>query len=199
MIGRLTGRVVESDLDGTVVVDVSGVGYEVHAPMGTLDRAHVDAHGNVTLHVHTHAREDALELFAFASRLDRATFRTLLGISKIGPKLALSVLSTVSVRELAELVDSGQSARLTRIPGVGKKMAERMVLELRGRLSNGADAPGTAAAVAGKVGPKSAVLVEALVRMGFKTAEAERAVSQLPNLDRPLGELMREALSLLAP
>ena len=196
MIGRLRGRIAATEPDGGVLVDVGGVGYELEAPLGTVGRLSTDGDGFVTLHVHTHVREDALELFGFATAEERTAFRTLLGITKVGPRLALAVLGAVSVRELAELVETGQSGRLTKIPGVGKKTAERMVLELRGKLA-------PIAAVSARPRPvpsaQGTVLQEALVRMGFKQTEAERAVASLADLERPMGELLREALAALSP
>lgn len=199
MIGRLRG-VPSDELEGNTVIDVGGVGYEVIVPVGTLGRAGRDDDGQVTVFVHTHVREDALELYAFASVDERTAFRTLIGISKVGPKLALSVLGAVRVDELAQLVESGQVGPLTKIPGVGKKTAERMVLELEGKLVGmrvGRSAPQVAPGPRPALGHASTV-VDALVRMGFKATEAERAVAGLGDLDRPLGELIREALAVLS-
>lgn len=201
MIGRLRG-VPADEIDGSTLIDVGGVGYEVVTPIGTLGRAERDGDGQVTVFVHTHVREDAFELYAFASVDERTAFRTLISISKVGPKLALSVLGAVRVDELSQLVESSQVGPLTKIPGVGKKTAERMILELKGKLvgvSSGPKRPATAASghAPGPLGLTS-TLVDALVRMGFKSAEAERAVASLDNLDRPLGELIRDALALLS-
>lgn len=201
MIGLLRGRPSGDELDGPLVIDVGGVGYEVITPLGTLGRVDRADDGSVVLHVHTHVREDAIELFGFASAAERLAFRTLIGISKVGPRLALNVLSAVTVDDLARLVDSGEVGQLTRVPGVGKKTAERLILELEGKL--GRLPRGRAGKTPGP-GParpqgQGAVLHDALVRMGFKPSEAERAVGQLPDLDRPLGELIREALAVLSP
>lgn len=199
MIGRLRGRVIDDEGDGTLVIDVGGVGYEVVAPLGTLGRVDADEDGLTVLHVHTHVREDQLVLFGFATADERIAFRTLIGISKVGPKLALSVLGAISVAELATLVATGQVGMLTKVPGVGKKTAERIILELEGKLT----APATTAAPrrtapAGDTS-KRTVLAEALVRMGFKGPEAERAVGAIDDLERPMGELIRDALAILSP
>jgi Holliday junction DNA helicase RuvA len=199
VIGRLIGIVVEDEGDGTLVLDVAGVGYELTTPLGTLGRARKDAGNLVTLHVHTHVREDALELFGFASRTERTAFRTLISIAKVGPKLAMAVLSSVSVQELVQLVATKQTARLTKIPGVGKKTAERMVLELEGKFELDAGVPAMVGSVPPPAAGQASVLHDALVRMGFKSSEAERAVAQLPDLNKPLGELVREALGVLSP
>jgi Holliday junction DNA helicase RuvA len=199
LIGLLRGQAEEGG-DGHVLVDVSGVGYELAVPLGTLGRALRDEAGAVTLHVHTHVREDALELYGFATRDDRSAFRTLISVSKVGPKLAMAVLGALSVAELAKLCDTGNVGPLTRVPGVGKKTAERLALELKGKLTSlaGTAAPAMARA-ARPVGGQATVVQDALVRMGFKAAEAERAVAALEGLDRPVGELIREALAVLSP
>ncbi len=196
MIGRLHGRVVTSEPDGSLIVDVNGVGYELVSPIGTLGRVKPDGDGKIALMVHTHLREGALELFGFATEAEREAFRTLIGISKVGPKMAMAVLSFSTVNELAHIVATGDAARLTKVPGVGKKTAERMVLELEGKLAPAIAVPASAAAPAGD---HASVLTAALVRMGFKQGEAERAVSGMSDLDRPLSDLVREALAVLAP
>jgi Holliday junction DNA helicase RuvA len=124
----------------------------------------------------------------------------MLGVSKIGPKLALSVLGVMDVGELARSIEAGASASLARVPGVGKRTAERMILELKGKLAL-PDGGGPTAAPAPGPAPSSQdeLLQTTLVRMGFRPAEAERAVRALPDRQRPLGELVREALSILAP
>jgi Holliday junction DNA helicase RuvA len=202
LIGRLHGLIIDSEGDGTVILDVRGVGYELVTPLGSVGRITPDDEGRVMLHVHTHVREDALVLFGFATADDRETFRTLIGISKVGPKLALAVLGFVTVNELAHLVETGQPARLQKVPGVGKKTAERMVLELKGKLAPTATQPATRTPHNAGEPPQSdqaGILAAALVRMGFKQTEAERAVQSIEALDRPMSELIREALSVLSP
>ena len=201
MIGLLRGQLLDSELDGTLLIDVQGIGYEVHAPIDVVERLERDDAGHVTLFVHTHAREDALMLFGFASRDERLAFRALITLPKVGPKLAIAVLSVMSVTELAEVVEAGPASRLTKVPGIGKKTAERMLIDLKGKLRS----PLTSATAARQQPPssagtpQSAVVVDALIRMGFKPTEAQRAVASLTDLDRPLGELVREALAQLSP
>jgi len=206
VIGRLRGIPEGEPLSGDWVLDVNGVGYEVTTPIGTLGRLRPADDGRVTLHVHTNVREDAFELYGFASAVERSAFRTLISINKVGPKLALNVLSAISVEELMVAVERQQVAALTRIPGVGKKTAERMLLELSDKLpalgiaSAGGAVPlprATTAPARAATGPGS-VVVDALVRMGFKPAPAERAVAGLEDLDRPLADLIREALAILS-
>jgi holliday junction DNA helicase RuvA len=202
VIGRLTGRVVEDASDGTLVLDVAGVGYEVLAPLGTLGRAAPDAAGLVTLFVHTHVREDALLLYGFASRDDRAAFRMLIGISNIGPKIGVAILSALTAGELATVIARGEPGKLTAIPGIGKKTAERLVLELKDKLIAPPPVAGAAPVPAGpgKPSPKGELLHGALTRMGFRPGEAERAIGVLGGRveSEPLGDLVREALAVLS-
>ncbi|MBI4951710.1 MAG: Holliday junction branch migration protein RuvA [Myxococcales bacterium] len=194
MIGLLRGQVSDSG-DGTLLVDVGGVGYEVSAPLGTLGRLTADAEGLATLWVHTHVREDAFVLYGFATLAERQAFRALNSVVKVGPKLALAALGALGVGELAAAVGAGDVARLAKVPGVGRKTAERLVLELKDKLT--LPAGPTPVALPRPAG-QATVLQEALVRMGFRPAEAERAVASLGDFDRPLGELVRDALAVLA-
>jgi Holliday junction DNA helicase RuvA len=198
VIGRLQGLVSE-DAEGALVVDVNGVGYELNVPLGTVGRAPRDG-DRATFFVHTHVREDAITLFGFASDMERLAFRTLIGIPNVGPKTALSVLSALPAAELARAIAAKDVKRLQDVPGIGKKTAERLVLELRDKLPV---LPGETTAPAKPLiratGTREA-LVSALVNMGYRAAEAERAASTLePRMDdAPLAELLREALVLLA-
>jgi Holliday junction DNA helicase RuvA len=133
MIAFLRGRVFEKH-PNRIIVDVQGVGYEVHVPLSTYYDVG-EAGSDVALRVHTHVREEALQLYGFLTELERQLFERLIAISGIGPKLAVSVLSGVESKELIGAVHRGDVARLTTIPGVGKKTAERIVLELKDRLS----------------------------------------------------------------
>lgn len=209
--------------DGTCVLSVGGVGYEVFAPLGTLARLPQPPE-TVTLHVHTHVREDALTLYGFESLHDREAFRSLIGISGIGPKMALAVLSVMDAKALGEAITVGDASRFRGIPGVGKKTSERIVLELKDkfRLLGGLGAPPSAASAGatlsgagapGAVVSPRGLVVQALVHMGYKLAEAERAVARVAQSserddaqdhasasaqDKPVELLLREALSVLA-
>lgn len=200
MIGRLTGKLLSDAGDGLVTLDVSGVGYDLAVPLGTTGRTQARAEdGRVTLFVHTHLRQDALELFGFASELERRVFRLLLGVPNVGPKIALAVLSALPAPELAQAVVQQDTGRLNKIPGVGKKTAERLILELREKLLKlGPVAAPTSGPSAHGDGEK---LMGALTNMGYKPVEAERAVASLkPRLGRePLADLLRAALAELSP
>jgi len=174
VIGHLRGRLARATPE-RVVVDVGGVGYELHVSLATfseLDRAGIGA--EVELHVHTHVREDQLALFGFASERERELFERLIGVSGIGPRLAQVVLSGLALDDLVAALAAGDVARLVRIPGVGKKTAERMVVELR-------DAVGELARESAAGRPVAASsdedLVAALVHLGYKAAQAGRAVT----------------------
>jgi len=199
MIGRLTGRVVHEEPD-TLVLDVQGVGYEITVPLGTVGRAPRTDAGLVTLFIHTHVREDALALFGFASETDRIAFRTLIGVSNVGPKIAIAVLSQLPSEELARAVSRSDVARLTAIQGVGKKTAERLVLELKDKLQAKLGAPAAPATSVQKPTGQGELLHDALVRMGYRPSEAERALAALADRveGQPLGQSVREALALLA-
>jgi Holliday junction DNA helicase RuvA len=199
MIGRLTGRVVDHEAEHTVVLDVSGVGYELQVPLGTVGRARAEADGRTTIFVHTHVREDAITLFGFASDTERTAFRTLIGVSNVGPKIAMAVLSALPADELARAIAAKDVPRLTAISGVGKKTAERLVLELRDKLPTVAASPAPTRAVA-RAGSNAELLRSALANMSFRPAEIDRALATLEaDLDtKPLAELIRDALALLA-
>ncbi|MBM3778009.1 MAG: Holliday junction branch migration protein RuvA [Acidimicrobiia bacterium] len=173
MIGFLRGVVLEKHPD-RLLVDVHGVGYELRVPLSTY--YHVGDEGaEVALRVHTHLREDALQLYGFLTAVELEAFERLIGISGIGPRLALAVLSGIEPRELAEAVQRGDAARLTRVPGVGRKTAERIVLELRDRLPVPAAASGAATATS-EAERLQTDLVSALVNLGYHRPAAEKAV-----------------------
>ncbi len=207
MIGRLVGLIAEEEADGALVLVVSGVGYEVAAPLGTTGRLRaLSPTGPHTLFIHTNVREDALELFGFATRHDRDVFRAVIAVSGVGPRTALSVLSALPGGELARVIARKEIARLVAISGIGKKTAERLLLELRDKLPapTGAAAPpaeGPRSAAASATAPDTReLLVSALTRMGYKPAEAERAAGELDDKlgDLSLSDAVREALRVLA-
>jgi Holliday junction DNA helicase RuvA len=175
MIGRLTGTLAAKH-PPSVLVDVGGVGYEVDVPMSTFYQ--LPAVGErVTLLTHLAVREDAHQLYGFASGNERHAFRELIRISGIGARTALAVLSGLSVDELAQAVALQEGARLTRIPGIGKKTAERLLLELKGRLAPALDA---AELPAGTAADASADIVRALVALGYSEKEASAAARGVP-------------------
>lgn len=191
MIGRISGILVEKN-PPQLVVDVQGVGYEVDVPMSTF--YNLPKNGDkVTLFTHLVVREDAHLLFGFSSERERMTFRQLLKISGVGARTALSVLSGLSVDELAQAVVLQEANRLTRIPGIGKKTAERLLLELKGKLST----EGTAMRQTGGASGAGNDVLNALLALGYNEREALFAVKDLaPEL--PVGEAIRQALRSLS-
>jgi Holliday junction DNA helicase RuvA len=193
VIGRISGVLVERH-PPQVLVDVNGVGYEIDVPMSTFYG--LPALGEkVTLHTHLVVREDAHLLFGFATQDEREVFRRLLKVSGVGPRLALAILSGLSVSELVQVVAGEEVGRLTRIPGIGRKTAERLLLELRDKLAAG---KAEAALLAGGAPLKGRNdTLEALLALGYNEREAEWAIRQLPaNLE--IAESIRQALKLLA-
>jgi holliday junction DNA helicase RuvA len=174
MIAFLRGRVLDKH-PNKLIVDVQGVGYEVHVPLSTYYEVG-DAGTDVSLRVHTHVREDALQLFGFLTSLEQQVFERLIGISGIGPKLAIGVLSGIDPRELIGAVQRADVARLTAIPGIGKKTAERIVLELKDRLQQFAAPPAEAAPAASPADRLRDDLVSALVNLGYHRPQAEKTV-----------------------
>jgi Holliday junction DNA helicase RuvA len=194
VIARLSGTVLEKH-PNRIVIDVGGVGYDVLVPLSTFYGLGEPGAG-VALRVHTHVREDVIALYGFASALEQDLFERLISISGIGPKLALAVLSGIDPAELVRAIRTQDVARLTRIPGVGKKTAERIGLELKDRM------PQTAASAAG--GPDPAApgeelrgdLLSALGNLGYQRAAAEKAVDavlkKIP--DAPFEQALRGIL-----
>ena len=174
MIAFLRGRVLDK-FPNRIILDVSGVGYEVHVPLSTYYEIG-EAGSDVSLRVHTHVREDTLQLFGFLTPLEQLLFQRLIAISGIGPKLAVAVLSGIDSRELVVAVQRADVARLTRIPGVGKKTAERMVLELKDRLKDVAPAPEAEGAQPSTGDRLRTDLISALENLGYHRPLAEKAV-----------------------
>lgn len=194
MIAHLRGRLLDKK-PNRIVLDVSGVGYDVSVPLSTFYGLG-DAGTDIALRIHTHVREDALALYGFATPLEQELFERLIGVGGIGPKLALAVLSGIEPPDLIRAIERGDLARLTAIPGVGKKTAERIVLELRDRLPRVT----RAAADAGGAPALREDLLSALINLGYHRPLAEKAVESAVAA-RPGGDFegtLRQALRELA-
>lgn len=198
MIGRLRGSLTEKQ-PPHLVLDVNGVGYEVEVPMTTLYRLpHVGE--TVTLHTHLVVREDAHLLYGFYEKRERELFRELIRLNGVGPKLALALMSGLEVDELVRCVQAQDTSALTRIPGVGKKTAERLLVELKDRFKAWESLPGTFTLVSN--GPNQAEpvasaesdAVSALISLGYKPQEASKAVSAIKEKDLSSADLIRRAL-----
>jgi len=196
VIGRLTGVLLEKQ-PPHIVLDVQGVGYELDAPMSTFYL--LPALGErVTLHTHMVVREDAQLLYAFADKRARELFRELIRLNGVGPKLALALMSGMDVDELVMAVQHQDVSALVRVPGVGKKTAERLLIELRDRFKAWEASPGSLPLVTGApttaAAKPSADAVSALISLGYKPQEASKAVSAVDEAGLSSEELIRRAL-----
>jgi Holliday junction DNA helicase RuvA len=190
MIGRLTGTLAEKS-PPQILLDVNGVGYVLDVPMSSF--YNLPALGErVVLLTHLVVREDAQQLFGVLSHVERAAFRLLIKISGIGPRMALGLLSGLSVAELAQAVALQQPGRLVKVPGIGKKTAERLLLELKGKLGPDLGAPGAALASDAQVD-----IVQALIALGYSEKEAAAALKTLP-ADVGVSEGIKQALKALS-
>jgi Holliday junction DNA helicase RuvA len=190
MIGRITGNVLDKT-PPVVCIDVNGVGYEIDVPMSTLYNV-PEKGARVTLYTHLSVREDAHTLYGFSTASERSAFRALIKVTGIGARTALAVLSGMTVDELASAITQQESGRLTRVPGIGKKAAERLLLELRGKL--GADLP----SMPGSATPSGrGDILNALLSLGYSNNESQAAMKSLPEgID--VAEGIRQALKSLA-
>jgi Holliday junction DNA helicase RuvA len=199
MIAFLRGRILDKQ-PNLLIVDVQGVGYHVTVPLSTFyDAGELGA--EVSLRIYTHVREDALQLYGFLTTLEQQLFERLIAISGIGPKLAVSVLSGIEPGELVAAIHRGDLARLTGIPGVGRKTAERMVLELKDRLAQLAVPAGASAAIPSSPGERlRADLLSALQNLGYHRPLAEKAVdatlssASAPSFEQALKAALRELM-----
>ena len=190
MIGRLHGKLLEKN-PPQILIDVSGVGYEVDVPMSTFCNL-PEVGGELTLHTHFVVREDAQLLYGFATLAERAVFRALIKISGVGPKIALALLSGITVDQLKDAVDRGETGLLTKVPGIGKKTAERLVLELKDKLAG----TGAATAAVPTSGARADVAA-ALIALGYSEREAAAATKKLPE-DCTVNDGLRLALKSLS-
>ncbi|ACL73315.1 Holliday junction branch migration protein RuvA [Thioalkalivibrio sulfidiphilus] len=196
MIGRLRGELV-SKQPPFLLLDVQGVGYEIEAPLSTFYDL-PEPGGQVTLHTHLHVREDAHVLYGFASESERALFRSLIKVTGVGAKMALAILSGMTASEFSRCVMDGDVASLVRLPGIGRKTAERLVVEMRDRLGSLPAAVtltgGKPAAAAARAPDPVSDAVSALVSLGYKPQEASRLISAVEGEAERSEDLIRLAL-----
>ena len=200
MIGRINGKIIEKQ-PPQLLVDVQGVGYEIASPMSTFYQ--LPKLGEVvTLHTHMVVREDAQLLYGFASLAERSLFRILIKISGVGPKLALTILSGMNANEFIVCVQDNDAAALVRLPGVGKKTAERLIVELRDKLKDQDVDMSSAVTVGVESAPASsspvADAVSALITLGYKATEASRMVRAVETTDLQTEEIIRLSLQATA-
>ncbi len=199
MIGSLRGIVLDRSADGDMLVEVGGVGYRVTVPPRTLAAAG-ELGEPVFLHVHTHVREDAIVLYGFSSGEERSTFESLLSAHKVGPSLAISIISHLTPMALRRAIASDDVAALCAVPGVGKTTAARLVLDLKNKLVGELDAEAMLAAVHGDAAPigARADVRTALANLGYGPDEITFAIQDLPDEDDDASSLLRVALKTLA-
>ncbi len=204
MIDRLTGTLVQCDLTA-VVLDVQGVGYAITVPMSTYDKLPRSGE-DIQIFTHLHIREDLMQLFGFWTQTERRLFRLLITISGIGPRLALNVLSCMTVANFCQAIVNADSKGLTRVNGLGKRSAERLIVELKERIGQIEPEISLAAAAAGgdagdSISPEAQDAVAALETLGFKAEVARRSVqalcNQLPKTEQSAENLIRKALKSL--
>lgn len=192
MIGRLTGKLVLKQ-PPWLLLDVGGVGYEIEAPMSTFYR--LPATGDsISLQTHLVVRDDAHLLYGFATPAEKTLFRALIKVSGVGPKVALAVLSGISVDDFWNAVRAGESGRLTKTPGIGKKTAERIVIEMRDRSDSSIVSDGLAVSAPGVAMSPLAEARAALEGLGYKPAEAQRLTDAVHKDEMSTDQIIREAL-----
>lgn len=194
MIGHLRGRLLRKNPQD-LIVDVSGVGYRVLVPISTFCRL-AELGEETQLHIHTHVRDDAIVLYGFATSTEQELFERLISVSGVGPKVALGVLSGIETDDLLYAIRDNDVVRLTRVPGIGKKTAERLILELKDKLKH--IAPGSPAPA--QPSPKRSDLLSALANLGYSDSESDRAASEAlrASPDAALGDLLRSALRAIS-
>jgi Holliday junction DNA helicase RuvA len=197
VIAQISGTLAQK-VPGEIIVDVGGVGYQVLIPLNVFYQL-PEIGAPVSLQIHTHVREDALQLFGFNDRAEKQIFLLLISVSGIGPKLAVNILSGIPAEELARALREADQLRLVAIPGVGRKLAERMIVELKDKLAT----LSTAGTESAKPEIGSQVMldaVSALVNLGYKRPEAEKTVREvLKNGDRSLENVLKDTLRRLSP
>jgi holliday junction DNA helicase RuvA len=200
MIGYIKGQLLQKK-PNVLLVDVHGVGYEIYIPLTSFYELPGEG-SEVSLRIHTHVREDALILFGFHTQREKDLFLKLISISGIGPKLAIAILSGAQVEELAQAIADGNLVRLTAIPGVGRKTAERLVLELKSQISPFLlPEQAQAARQTGAVSPLDEDILSALVNLGYPRSSAEKALSVVlrsAECDRTFEDILRATLRRLA-
>jgi len=197
MIGLLRGELVHKQ-PPILVVDVHGVGYELEAPMTTFYDL-PDAGQTVTLHTHFVVREDAQLLYGFSRIEQRALFRSLLRVNGVGPRVALALLSGMGTDEFFACVTQDDVDMLTRVPGIGRKTAQRLIVEMRDKIASSGDVPGPGVVVGGSAGASPMRdAVSALVSLGYKPAEATRAIRVFEGKDLSCEQMIRQALQAMS-
>ena len=196
MIGWLNGRVVDKQTPGKMVIDVNGVGYDVETSLPTFFQLEEQS-GAVGLHIHTIVREDALLLYGFLDKEERSLFRALIKVNGVGPKMAIAILSSIHPREFIQCIYQQNTALLTKLPGIGKKTAERLVVEMKDKLQHIAE-PATEQEPSSLNMREQDEAIRALEALGYKQQEAVKAVNKIDDGNKTCEQLIRQALQVLS-
>lgn len=197
MIGWLSGRVIDKQNPGKLVIDVNGVGYDVETSLPTFFQ--LEGRDQISLHIHTIVREDAFLLFGFLDKQERALFRSLIKVNGVGPKLAIAILSSITPDEFIQCIHQQNTLRLTKLPGIGNKTAERLVVEMKGSVGQLSAAFMDVQYAALQNTPREQdEAIKALESLGYKSQEAIRAMKKLDLENKTCEQLIREALQILA-
>ncbi len=196
MIGWLRGNIVDKTQPGKLVIDVQGVGYDVETSLNTFFKLDA-AISPISLHIHTVVREDALLLYGFLDQSERSLFRTLIRINGIGPKSAIAILSSISPEDFVQCIRDEDPARLVKLPGIGKKTAERMLIELRDSLTDLCTSSSniSSSVLTSDVAEEA---ISALEALGYKASEARKVVKQLHDGQKSCEQLIRQSLQKLS-
>ncbi|HAT6979803.1 TPA: Holliday junction branch migration protein RuvA [Legionella pneumophila] len=197
MIGWLHGQIVDRHQPGKLVLDVNGVGYDVETSLNTFFQIENDNHP-VGLHIHTIVREDALLLYGFLDKEERSLFRALIKVNGVGPKVAMAILSSISPKEFIQCIHQENAALLTKLPGIGKKTAERLVVEMRDSIKQfDGSVSDTFQKQEGSIHSQQEA-ISALEALGYKPQEAWKVVNKIDNGNKSCEQLIREALQILS-
>ena len=197
MIGWLSGLIVDKQQVGKLVIDVNGVGYDVETSLQTFFQ--LESHqGVVGLHIHTVVREDALLLYGFLDKLERSLFRALIKVNGVGPKMAITILSSISPHDFIQCINQQNTLSLTKLPGIGKKTAERLLIEMKDNIKN--LLPDTAESSTPKLGfmREQDEAISALEALGYKQQDAVKVIKKIDDGTKSCEQLIRQALQLLS-
>lgn len=197
MIGWLNGQIVDKNQPGRLVIDVNGVGYDVETSLNTFFQLEAQ-NKPVGLHIHTVVREDALLLYGFLDKQERALFRALIKVNGVGPKLAMAILSSCTPNEFIQCIHQENATLLTKLPGIGKKTAERLIVEMRDSIKQFGEAQAGSAQNPTNMMRSQDEAISALEALGYKPQEALKVINKIDDGIKSCEQLIREALQILA-
>lgn len=200
MIGWLQGQIIDKQTPGKLVMNVNGVGYDVETSLQTFFQLEAQSSNSAELHIHTVVREDALLLFGFFDKLERTLFRSLIKVNGIGPKVAISILSSVTPTEFIHCIQQQNIHLLTKLPGIGKKTAERLIIEMKDTLAQFSTSEGVDGSFSPKLilASKQEEAISALQALGYKLQDAQKIITKLDDGHKTCEQLIRQALQSLS-